>query len=131
MKKSVLIMLAVIFFVAMTAPAVFAGSGDTFFGGDGKTPNSAHSTVLGSVVFTPSTNVSVNAMSTTGTGSPPNQYCVTSWHASSVNQSSGLQYAALSGGSASNPNTAIVTKTLGGVTTPPPCTQVDAWPSGF
>src|SRR5512147_49684 len=100
MGKKILISLAVAAFMAITASLVFAGSGVTF--------THEYTTVIGGVIFTPSTKVNVNAMSTNTSGSPPNQYCVTSWHASAVNQSSGKQYAALSRGSATDPNMAIV-----------------------
>jgi hypothetical protein len=106
--------------LAMMAPAVFALDF-----------TSSSSTVLGSVVFTPSTNVTVNAVATDGSDATnPNQYCVTSFHGSSVNQTSGKQYAALSGGGTGNVNTAIVWATLAGVSTPPRCTVVNAWPTG-
>jgi len=107
--------------VAMMAPVVFAATDFT----------SSSSTVLGSVVFTPSTNVVVNSQATDQTDTTnPNQYCVTSYHASAVNQNSGKQYAALSGGGAGNVNTAIVWLSLSGVTAPPRCTTVTGWPAG-
>jgi hypothetical protein len=123
MKKSILFIVVVIACFAMTAPAVFAV--DTF--------TTSHSTVLGSVVFTPSTNVSVNSVATGKLATNPNQYCVTAWHGSSVNQTSGLQYAAISGGGTGNQNTAIVTKTLQGVQVGsiPLCTVETTLPSGF
>ncbi len=120
MKKSILIIFVVIACVAMMAPAVFAGTAFT----------NTSSTVLGSVVFTPSTNVVVNAQATDGTDATnPNQYCVTSWHTSSANQPSGKQYAALSSGGAANLTTAIVTASLAGQGSPKGCTTVTGWPT--
>lgn len=90
------------------------------------TPTS--STVIGTVVFVPSTNVTVNAQATDSTDATyPNRYCVTSFHGAAVNQHFGKQYGALG---AINLVTPIVWTTLTGVTSPPRCTRVDALPTG-
>jgi hypothetical protein len=121
MKKSMLIIF-VGACVAMMASVVFAGTQFT----------SSSSTVLGSVVFTPSSNVVVNAKATDGTDTTnPNMYCVSAAHSSSINQSSGRGYAALSGGGSSAVNTNIVSVGLAGVTMSNlVCDTVTAWPSG-
>ncbi len=116
-------MLVALACVAMMAPVVFAGNGT------GATFTTTSSTVLGTVIFTPSTNVSVSAISNDGAGSPPNAYCVASWHSSALNQSSGKEFAAISDGGPNNLTTGIVYTMLTGILAGSPCTAVSAWPT--
>ncbi len=116
-------MLVAVACVAMMAPAVFAGNGS------GATFTTTTSTVLGTVVFTPSTNVNVSAISNDGGGTPPNTYCVASWHTAALNQSSGKEFAAISDSGPNNLTTGIVYTGLTGIMTGKPCTAVDAWPA--
>ncbi len=113
----------VIIVCVMAASAAFAGDGS------GATFTTTQSTVLGTVVFTPSTNVSVSAFSNDGAGNPPNVYCAASWHSSSLNQSSGKEFAAISDGGAANLTTGIVYTLLTSITTGHPCTAATAWPA--
>jgi hypothetical protein len=118
MKKSILIIFIVIASMAMTAPVVFALEF-----------TSTSSTVLGSVVFSPSTNVTVSAKANDGSIVPPNVYCAASWHTSSLNSSSGKEFAAISDGGAANLSTGIMFTYLTAIMAGKPCTVATAWPA--
>ena len=84
MKRSLLIVLIGVICLAMAAPAFAV---QTFKGPTQTT--AAVSTVIGSAVYTPSTNVVVNAQSTIG------NYCVAATHNLSLKNSGGRSFGAI------------------------------------
>ena len=102
MKKSILILFAVIACVMITVP-VFAA-------------DITANTQIGSVTFQPSTNVHLNTKSNDQNGTPPNVYGVIAWHTGAVNQDAGYEFGAYSSDSI------ILRSKLAGVLTVTGCT---------
>jgi len=83
------------------------------------------STSIGSITFTPSTKVTVDAKSNDGVTSPPNTYCATSVHSAALKQTSGLEY----GTTSQDP--AIRNKAASGLTAIESCSDTVTLPANF